>query len=207
MKIGTLTTGNGTATTFNLQYVPEILHFAAATVPASIKVNVLGYGVICDLDADGIGAASELYKKGSVTNGFSIPLANGVVLGKECEITIVNSAAQTPDIYVYSTRRANLYIKSSTFKVFASTQRMFDDFFALSIPDFDSGNDDLDITFTNVVQKMEPEDLRNLAAYEGIVTNSDDDFKIQNADMSVKGVSYIPAVDTNCYKFAYVGIE
>ena len=44
--IGTMTTGVGVVTTFNITWVPQYIHFIAATQITGLRVTVLGDGVI-----------------------------------------------------------------------------------------------------------------------------------------------------------------
>ena len=98
-QIGTMTTGVGVVTTFNLTWVPQYIHFVAGTQLTGLRVSVLGDGVITDLDAAGLSVLYNIRQFGQVTDGYTIPVANGLVRGKNVEITATNSAAQTPILY------------------------------------------------------------------------------------------------------------
>jgi len=208
-KIGTLTTGVGVVTTFNLNYCPEILHFAAATALTALKVTIEGQGVICDLDSDGIIAAGALFEKGAVTNGYKVALADGFIGKKNTVISITNSAAQTPSVYGFKTGEGTVFYKSEIQKVFAGQEQLFDNFFALAIPDWATGSDQFNITdrkgFTD---NWEPEDARALISLTtGIVKNTDADFYINNLAQVWSKVRYQPAADTNAYKFSYLAVK
>ena len=134
MKIGTLTTGVGVVTTFNLTYLPEKIGYVAATQLTNLKVEVLGEGVVCDIPAAGLNLIGKLGKIGLPTNGYEITLADGKLLGKNVVITITNSAAQTPDIIAWGNNIGLGYVKTLQQKVFANTPTRFDRFAVLAAP-------------------------------------------------------------------------
>jgi len=77
--IGTMTTGVGVVTTFNLTWVPQYIHFVAGTQITGLKVTVLGDGVIMDLDAAGLSVLYNIRQFGQVINGYTVPLALSLI--------------------------------------------------------------------------------------------------------------------------------
>jgi hypothetical protein len=204
MKLGKVVTGSGNETLISLNYMPANLHFAAGTQFTSLKVEVVGDGVIADLDADGIDYVSRQNRVAGLDS--MIPLANGLVR-KTTTIRIVNSAAQTPDIYGYSKNKANIYMRSIQQKVLSGSGQDFDNFFTLGLPNFVS-SDDLNITYRNQFnQKFSPDDLRADNSFRYDVKDDKFDFYINNDHQKVKSVNFIPNADQQVYlqKFIPIG--
>jgi len=207
MKIGALAAS--TTTTISLTYMPAVIHLVTTSAPTAVKVTVLGDGVIADLDAVGIAAASAMFTKGTITNGYYLPLANGIIKGKNVEITITNAQAAEVALYGYSTQVGSTYIRSLTQKVFALSGVQLSDFFQLCLPNMAAGGitDTLNVTYKGgFTQQMSPEDLRQDVGFDCIVQNGVNDIRVQNTDARVKMVSYVPAADENVYVFKYAPI-
>lgn len=147
MRIGTIASGVGTVTTFQLAFLPERLRFIAATQLTAIKVNILGEGVICDLDANGITSIGKMQMMGDVTNGYQIPLADGLIPAKNVEITITNSAAVAVDLYAESTNKGGkAYVQCLRSTAFASTPVDLTKFSYLGLQNA-AASDQIDITY------------------------------------------------------------
>lgn len=196
MKIGTVTTGVGVETFINLNYMPALIHYAAATQFTSLKVTVIGDGVVCDLDEEGLDIIS---RQNRVTGLDSvIPLANGLVR-KTTEIRIVNSAAQTPGIFGYSKANGNIYIRDIQQQVLAGSGQEFSDFFTLLLPNFVAA-DELNITYRNKFnQKYAPDDLRIDNSFRFDVQDDISDLYINNDRQKVHSVSFIPNATQQVY--------
>lgn len=105
--VGVVASGVGVATSFNaFNTVPQFLYFEIATTPQNLKVNVSGDTLICDLDTAGLNAIKNQRVLGSATNGFLIPLANGLITGKNIDITVVNNVAATFSVFAFSFQSA-----------------------------------------------------------------------------------------------------
>lgn len=202
MKIGVVTGGVGTTTTFNLSYVPEFIRFIAATRPQSLKVNVLGVGVICDLDAAGILSVGSMRKASMPTNGYEIPLCDGLIEGRNCEIIVTNGQAAAFDLFVDSSNKGGLsYIRSLRQTIFGSTP-----FDAIKFAYLGLGNvqaaDQIDVTFADgTVQKVEPAELGFfLASFQ---TDSQNVKGIDNIDGWISKVRFIPAANQTIYIVDY----
>lgn len=204
MKLGTLAAS--TTTVINLDFVPACIHFVAATAPSSVIVNVLGDGVICNLDANGVAATSREQHVGRVTNGFFIALADGMVK-KTCTITITNTVAGTVDVFGYSDRIASAYVVSMAQKVFANSGVQLSNFKEALLPGM-AATDELTITYQNAFnQKMTLEDLRADNSLVEFVGNDASDLRVKNENGLIKSISYIPAADRTIYitKYSYIG--
>lgn len=204
MKIGTLTTGDAVATTINLTYLPQKIWFAVATQLTSIKIEVLGLGVIVDLNTAGINTLCKAGKVGGVTNGFELQLADGLVVNKNVVMTFVNSAAQTPDINAYSDGVGNVILKSTQQKVFASSGTDIDgsDFAFLSLVNGTLATDELNLTLGGITQKFKLSDLQNANSENSAIQNTASDYYILQGETfgsRVDNVNYIPSSDTILY--------
>lgn len=192
MKIGTLTTGATVVTTITLNYLPQYLYFIAATALTSIKVNVAGDGVICDLDSDGIAGISGIRRFGAVTNSYYIPLANGLIPNKVVTITITNSAAQTPAIYGHSLQKGNMYLTSLQQTALASSGVTFKDFAHLCVESM-ATTDQMTVEYHD--GHVEDYESTELLGQYTLYSNEVDSYCIDNVEQNVKSVKLIPAAD------------
>jgi len=105
--VGVVASGVGTSTSIpTISTVHQFLYFEIATTPQSIKVNVNGDTMICDLDTNGINAMSNIRSNGKFTNGFLLQLATGIVTGVNVDITVVNNVASAFNVFGFSRRRS-----------------------------------------------------------------------------------------------------
>lgn len=206
MNIGTLTTGAAVVTTIDLTYVPQFLAYEAATQLTSIKVEVLGEDApILDLDAVGLSCIGLAGAVGRKTNGYVFALADGLVKGKNCTITITNSAAQTPVIRAWSEGVGSRFVRTSKQKVFTDSgiEISGNAFRFLSFSNGTAASDLLSVSFVDVdgetvIQKMTLEELQIRNATDSEIYNTVSDYYLEQ-DGSVVEVSYIPNADTVLY--------
>lgn len=202
-QIGTLTTGVGVVTTFNLTYVPQYIHFVAATQLTGLKVTVLGDGVIMDLDAAGLSALYNIRQFGQVTNGYNIPLTDGLIPGKNVEIVATNSAAQTPILYAMSMQKGSAYIQSLRQTALANSGVVLKKFAYMAIPAI-AAADVLNITFVDgLVDKVEAAELparSNL--YQSASLNI-----IDNVEGMIDTVQFTPSANRTVYVVRYSGAD
>ena len=201
--IGTMTTGAAVVTTFNLTYVPQYIHFVAATQITGLKVTVLGDGVIMDLDAAGLSALYNIRQYGQVTNGFTVPIADGLIPGKNVEITATNSAAQTPILYAISLQKGSAYIQCLRQTALANSGVVLEKFAYLAIPAI-AAADVLNITYVDglVTQVAHAE----LAAI-GNLYQSGSLAIIDNVEGMIDMVQLTPAANRTVYLVRYSGSD
>lgn len=202
MKIGVVASGVGVATTFQLAYCPEKIRFIAATAPQGLKVNVLGVGVITDLDAAGLLSFGRRRKISMPANGYEIPLADGLIMGKNVEITVINSAAVAFDLFVDSNNVGGLgYVECLRQTVFASSVFEASKFAMLGLGNV-AAADSIDVTYADgTVQKVDPAELPFLVGnYQADSTTVK---VIDNIDNEVKSVRFIPAANEVIYLMTY----
>lgn len=201
--IGTMTTGAAVVTTFNLTYVPAWIHFVAATQITGLKVTVLGDGVICDLDAAGLSALYNIRQFGQVTNGYNIPLADGLIPSKNVEITATNSAAQTPILYAMSMQKGSAYIQSLRQTALANSGVVLKKFAYLGIPAI-AAADILNITYADgLVQQVASAEL---AAMSNMVQSAALNI-IDNVGSMIDTVQFTPAANRTVYVVRYSGSD
>lgn len=202
MKIGTLTTGAAVQTEINLNYLPSVIWYIAATQLTGLKVEVLGEGVICDLDADGLSTVGKGGRVGDVSNLYVIPLATGLVSGKNVVMTFTNSAAQTPDVYGFSTsKNGRFFVKNLQTKVFANSGIEIDGgrFDSISFENGTAASDELEVRYADgLSQKFNLLDLQAQNSISFNVAGTDEDYYLQQ-NGRITSVSYIPNADTTLY--------
>lgn len=195
MKIGTLTTGVGVVTTIDLQYIPEEIGFVAATQLAGFKAEVLGEGVICDLDATGLTAAGNHRLVGKPTNGYVISLADGIIKGKSLRLTFTNSAAQTPDIFAWGDNNGSIYVRTNKATVLLNNNTLFEKFGALYLPSLAAG-DKATITYEDGLTQIWERD--DIALKSGNFQNTTG-YVIDNLEGSIKTVQVLVAATQTAY--------
>ncbi len=184
-------TTNGTD--IQLPYCPALLLVNVTTI-TRIKVNVLGTGVVVDLNTASI--IQKLGTLGQVAGTdllLAIPVANGVFGGKNTTITIANDGA----IQLFATAfgKGSYYFRSVQQVVLANSGYNFVDFQYLTLAAV--GVDD-EINFTwadGTVQKMSRTELVYLAKTQSNVSFADDTFVINNLNGQIRNFNYIPTAE------------
>ena len=195
MKIGTLTTGSGVVTVIDLQHVPEAIGYAAATQLTGFKAEVLGEGVICDLDAAGLSAVGLHRLIGRPSNAYVIPLADGIITGKTCRLTFTNSAAQTPDIFAFGDNIGSIYVRTNKATVLLNNNTVFSKFGALHLPALAAG-DKVTVTYEDgLTQIWEREDI----AFKSGMFQNTAGYVIDNLDGVIKTVQVLTAATLTAY--------
>ena len=188
------------ATTINLTWVPEEIAFVAATAPSSLRVSVLGEGVIMDLDAAGVNALSNIRSVSRVLNAFVLNLADGIIKGKNVEITFVNTVASPVVLYGFGEREGNIYIQKIRQALLANSGATFQKFGVLALPGL-GGADTIDIRYHDgLTQRFTREELSFLNMRYQINSSS---FIIDNLDGLIDSVSVVPVAAQSAYIMRY----
>lgn len=207
MLIGTIVTGVGVVTTITLQYCPEYIHWVNATVPQAIRVIVAGDGVICDLDAAGIDGINRQYFAGTVANGYSVRLANGVVTNKVTQIIVTNGVAANINLFGFSTGKGSQYLQSLQQAAVAPSGATFQNFMYLSLANAVTATDIINVEFTDgTVQQFDALEARMINAFwQNNVAATVCGFN--NSSGGIKRLQFTPAVTQNVYlqRWAMVG--
>lgn len=207
MIVGTVSASS--TGTISLTYLPSIIHFDIGTVPTSLKVTVLGDGVICDLDGAGIAAASRRMRVGNLADQYVIQLADGLVRGKNVEIEIANAHAGTLTVYGYSEATGSTYIRSMQQQALANSGIVLKDFTEVALPSM-AAADELNIQFGtgkfSVTQKMALEDLKIESSFSTYTGDDVSDIRIQNENARIHSVNFIPDSTQQVYMFRFVPI-
>jgi hypothetical protein len=204
-RLGTIAAGVGVSTTIQLTYLPQFLTFIIPTTPTSIRVNVLGDGVTMDLDAAGVDQLNGYETFGLFTNQFTIPLADGLVKGKNVEITIVNADAAGFDIFGYSKLPGKNYFVYQRQTILANSGVDFINFGLLAIT-APGVTDIFNITYRSGIVEANAT-LNEIRADVSYFQNNVGVFLINNLDQIVRTVNIIPAANRVAYlmKFEPVG--
>lgn len=207
MKIGVMNAGVDTVSTINLTYLPEFI-----VLPVTCKkilINVLGDGVVVDLDARGISSLGELEQYGinateQIYPGdgapiFTLRLSDGIILNKNVTIELTNDSGVDRDIFGFSTSKGNLYVQNLRQTVFANSGTELKSFLNLSLVN-GSVTDDIQVTFSDgTTQKMNITELPILLSFQQTVSNTTNDYILNNMGGSVSLVNYIPTNQTQIY--------
>lgn len=163
-----LTTGAAVQTTVNSTYIPQYFSYVAATQLTSVRITYQGGGVLLDLDAAGLNSVRGARQVGNITNGTMINLANGFIPNKNLIWEFVNSAAQTPTIYIGAEERADksragdMVLTATKAAVLANSGTEFDDFEYLAMPSL-GATDVINVSFRDgLVQPFNRVDLQML---------------------------------------------
>ncbi len=138
--VGVVASGVGTTTNLpTLSYCPQFLYFEIATTPQAIKVNVNGDGLVMDLDTAGIVAMSNIRSNGRPTNGFLLQLANGLVKGKNVDISVTNGVASAFTVFAINANEVvdvPAYMVTTGIQINASQSFDLSNFSYTAIPSF-----------------------------------------------------------------------
>jgi hypothetical protein len=144
-KIGTLT--GGATTTISLNFIPEIIELEDGAVISSLVVETTDYGVILNLDANGVTSMGKLEQFGAVSATLKFPLATGQLPlnGQSCRITATLAAGADREIYQRSTRgitaKDGAIIRTSISQALQNSEIIFDKFSYLGL--FNVGTSDI----------------------------------------------------------------
>lgn len=199
MKVGTLTTGAAVVTTIDLQFCPEKLAYVAATQLTALKVEVLGEGVIVDLDATGLTAQGRHRLVGFPTNGYVIDVADGIITGKNTRLTFTNSAAQTPDVFALGDNNGGIYVRTNKATVLLNNNTMFSKFAALFLPSLAAG-DKVTVTYEDGLTQIWDRD--DIMAYSGYYQQTAA-YVIDNLDGRIKTAQVLVAATQTVYVTDY----
>ena len=194
-----MTTGAAVVKTIDLQFCPEKLFYVAATQLTALKVEVLGEGVIVDLDATGLTAQGRHRLVGVVTNGYVIDVADGIITGKNTRLTFTNSAAQTPDVFVTGDNIGSIYIRTQKATVLLNNNTMFDKFGALFLPSLAAG-DKVTVTYEDGLTQIWDRD--DIAAISGYYQNTTG-YVIDNLAGNIKSAQVLVAATQTVYVTDY----
>lgn len=208
MELETLTTGAGIVTPVSLNWLPQFIYYTAATQLEALKVNVLGEGTVCDLDAAGLSSIGIMRNVGRVTNSYKIPLATGFFPGKNVTMYFTNSAAQTPTIYANSdnssAKGGGMYVISSSQEAQKKSGATLQNFLSAHFPNA-GATDTFSITYADGHQETDLTRLElqyRLQQYQ-YVSNSASDYMLLNDRQRIKEVSIIPALAQLVYTTQY----
>jgi len=201
MKIGTLTTGAAVETVIKLNYCPAYIYYIAGTQVTSIRITVEGDGTIFDSDADGITGISGISRIGpGVTDSYYIPIADGFISNKVTEITITNSATQTPDIFGHSLQPGSVYYQFQRYTVLADSQYLVEDFAWLGIKS-PTTSDIYQVEFGNGhMQRFESTEFKALLT---LFQNDSDSFGLNNVESAIRVVNIQPSTTRTIYIMSY----
>lgn len=201
MKIGTVTAGVGTVTSFNLQYIPQYLYFNNATTPQAIQVKIGGSGLVMDLDTKGIDNFGSLRLPGLITNGVFLPLANGYIASPDKVITIdfTNNVAAAIDLYGFSLQRGTTFVQSLRQQVLAGSGARIQKFACLGLPNI-AATDIINIEYQDgwIQQSSDVEVKAIQSLYQNDVNASNSGW-VDNFAQNVKSVSFTPTATQTIY--------
>ena len=205
----TLVTGAAVQTNKDLPYCPQFLAYTAATQLTSLRVTTLDGGIICDLDGTGLTALRGILRKGVVTNGNVIQLANGLIPGRNILVEAVNSAAQTPSVFGWSEEQypeAAYYVQSIRAKAFANTSVDISNFAYFSAPSMAAG-DQVNITFRDgLTQTLKREELQySLMDTQNEVNTPN--YSWDNTNQRVRTLQFIGGSDQTIYVVKFVAVD
>jgi hypothetical protein len=204
-----LTTGAAVLTSKDATYLPQFIGYTATTQLTGVKVTTLDGGVICDLDATGLTALRGILRKGVVTNGTVIQLANGLIPAKNILFEFTNSAAQTPTIFAWSEEQypqTPYYIQSIRTKAFANVALDISDFAYVSMPSM-AAADQVNIYFKDgLTQTVRREELQYSLMDSQNEVNTPN-YAIDNTNQRIVRVQFIGVADQTLYIVRFVSSQ
>jgi len=131
--LGAVTLGVGVTTTIQVTYLPQFIGFTIGTVPTSISIRVLGDGTTMDLNGNGLTAVDGFMQLGQIANNFTYAIADGLIVGKNVEITVVNADAAGFNLFGWSFKRGGNYLVYQRQTILANSGVDFTDFSLLAV--------------------------------------------------------------------------
>jgi hypothetical protein len=197
MQIGSIPAGS--TANITTQWTPSLIHFVTDTVPTTLKVDVLGDGVITNLDDDGIQSFSRMLHTGIVTDGYVVPLADGIVLNKNTTYTIANGSGNPLIVNAYSEGYATRFWETLTQTVLAGSGVDIKDFWEVALPNL-AATDEINIFYrSGFVQKVTIADIRNNQAFSTYVNDDVYDLRISNHRQTIRAVNLVPTSEQLVY--------
>ena len=193
-KLGTI--AGASTGTIQLTYLPQFITFSIATVPNSIRISVLGRGVVVDLDSAGITQLNGFEQNGLPANRYTFALADGIIKDKNVEITIDNADAAALDVYGWSKNEAANFFAYQRQTILANSGVKFNKFAALAIAS-PGTSDSFRITYQSGV--VDDVTLNELLADVGYYQYNTGVYLINNLDQRIKDVTIIPTAQRTAY--------
>lgn len=194
--LGPITLGAAVTTTLQITFCPQFIGFAIGTVPTSIKISVLGDGVTFDLPALGITQMNLWKQLGTNTNAFVFAIADGLISGKNVEITIINADAAGFNLFGWSKEKGTSYLTYQQQTILANSGANIDDFagFAIAAP---GATDIFNVTYqSGVTEQMDRDQLQFDLQYD---QNNQGVFLVDNLDGVIKLLNVIPAAQRTAF--------
>lgn len=221
MKIGTVPSGTTTTVTkeIELTYLPEILHWGSGGIQNfdRIEVEVLGVGLIMNLNEAGIGAIGGAALVGKNDDGdVFLRLADGKVDNVNVVIRITSSIAAV-DIFAFSQSKTQgdqggFYYKTISQTIFADSAAVFSDFDLLHLVNT-TDNDNIQINYQDgLSDQFVPSDLPDYnSQYFGVHPSAGTiDQYVPNlfeVTPQVSRVMITPAAQRTIYKRSFLVFE
>lgn len=187
---------------FNLTYIPQFIGFTIATVPTSFQINVQGDGVIFNLDGNGLTGMSNIRSAGIITNTYVFQIADGLINGKNGQVTIANATAAQLDIYAWSKDPGSLYMTYLTQRALQSSGISLRKFAYAAFPSA-GASDNFTIQYNTGITQI---NLRSEATF-GIQYTQNQATTRYNLDniapATIDTVTYLPTTDQNVYVMQY----
>ena len=200
-KLGTIAAGVGTPTTIQITYLPQFLTFKTATVPQAMNIRALGDGTVVDMDGNGLTEVNNFLTVGQISGAFTYQLSNGLIRGKNVEITITNATAAAFDIYGYSTKLGDSYCIMQRQTILANSGVDFEDFAYLAV-EAPGADDDFNITFEDGhFENGTIEDIESLLQYSQ--NNVGGIYLLDNTGQNIIKVNILPTAQRVAYLMQY----
>jgi len=205
-EIGTVASGVGTSTTFDLTFCPQFISWIQ-TAAVDIKITILGQGVTWDVPATGITELGIVRQLGRFTNQYVLQIADGLIPGYQISLTVTNQVASTFTLYGHSENRGAGFIQGGQQVCLANSGIDFRNFYYLAFPSA-GANDLFTVTWrgdgTN--QQYRREELRaRLQRYQNVINSSG--YSIDNLSQEVSKVNFVPAAEQTIYYTRYIGMK
>jgi len=199
-RIGTIAGGVGVVTTLQITYLPQFLSFTVALTPTAMTIRVLGEGTNVDLDANGLDNFNGFLQLGRNADGYLYALANGLIKGKNVEITVTNNGVPAFDLFGSSQREGDVYITMQRQTILANSGVDFTDFLALAV-EAAGATDQFVLTYEDgTTENALREEVQLLLQY---TQNLVGEFLIDNSNGILVKVNVLPAAQRIAYYAKY----
>lgn len=200
MKIGTVAGGVGIVTTIDVTWLPEFFFYNPPSTPSSFKLEILGEGVMIDLEGAGQNILKDWRKMNSAADLFYIPAADGIIKGKQIQLTVVSSHATAFDIYGSGDNAGTGFMQTMQQTILANSGTEFTKFAALFLPNL-AATDSVTITYEDdLVQIWNLLDLEGFSSNYQVETHA----QVDNLEGTIRNLNVLVGIQQVCYLTRFV---
>lgn len=198
------TAAASTTTSFTPQWASQYLVFETATVPTALSVTRLGaVQQMVNLDGAGITSVNNFLKPALVSSAgiYCIPIADGLIIANNMNISITNATATPFIVYGISRKlKGTKFLSARISQVLANSGQTFTDFDGLLFNAM-ATTDKLVVTdWGGNADNYESDSLEDMSSFDQAVIQP----QMNNMDGNYKMANFTPSANRNVIVLKYI---